>query len=291
VRAAIWSLQSPMTLTSKAELKLRMAALLRSLNDILFVIRRMAALLRRLNDILLAIRLSRLEVHLGSGPEAAAAYRWFTARHPRYPFFARKTMAVQLIDVRRFQDFDKYLATVGGKNSTAYYRRRALRKGYSFVRINKNDHAEEIHAINTSAPMRQGQPMEEEYIKFKARFQVEKNWLYLGIKNDQGRLVAYLDINSVGEVAYVGPVLGHAAFLKDGIMYVLFAEAVRVLMDEKSVRYFMFDTYFGGTGGLRLFKKRIGFQPFQVCWRMNSWSSMSRSEAHGLSDRFDTETA
>jgi len=280
-----------MTLTSKAELKLRMAALLRSLNDILFVIRRMAALLRRLNDILLAIRLSRLEVHLGSGPEAAAAYRWFTARHPRYPFFARKTMAVQLIDVRRFQDFDKYLATVGGKNSTAYYRRRALRKGYSFVRINKNDHAEEIHAINTSAPMRQGQPMEEEYIKFKARFQVEKNWLYLGIKNDQGRLVAYLDINSVGEVAYVGPVLGHAAFLKDGIMYVLFAEAVRVLMDEKSVRYFMFDTYFGGTGGLRLFKKRIGFQPFQVCWRMNSWSSMSRSEAHGLSDRFDTETA
>jgi len=291
VRAAIWSLQSPMTLTSKAELKLRMAALLRSLNDILFVIRRMAALLRRLNDILLAIRLSRLEVHLGSGPEAAAAYRWFTARHPRYPFFARKTMAVQLIDVRRFQDFDKYLATVGGKNSTAYYRRRALRKGYSFVRINKNDHAEEIHAINTSAPMRQGQPMEEEYIKFKARFQVEKNWLYLGIKNDQGRLVAYLDINSVGEVAYVGPVLGHAAFLKDGIMYLLFAEAVRVLMDEKSVRYFMFDTYFGGTGGLRLFKKRIGFQPFQVCWRMNSWSSMSRSEAHGLSDRFDTETA
>jgi len=291
VRAAVWSLQSPMTLTSKAELTLRMAALLRRLNDILFVIRRTAALLRRLNHILLAIRLPRLEVQLGSGPEAAAAYRSFTARHPRYPFFAHKTVGIELMDVHRFQGFDKYLATVGGKNSTAYYRRRALRKGHSFVRINKNDHVEEIHAIKISAPMRQGQPMEEEYIKFRARFPVEKNWLYLGIKNDQGRLVAYLDINCVGEVAYVGPILGHAAFLKDGIMYLLFAEAVRVLMDEESVRYFMYDTYFGGTDGLRLFKKRIGFQPFQVRWRINSWSSMSRSEVHGLSDRFDTETA
>jgi hypothetical protein len=228
----------------------------------------MATLLRRLNDILFVIRLPRLEVQLGSGPEAATAYRWLMARHPRYPFFARKTVGIKLIDVRRFQDFDKYLATVGGKNSTAYYRRRALRKGYSFARINKNDHVEEIDAINTSAPVRQGQPMEEEYINFKARFPVEKNWLYLGIKNDQGRLVAYLDINCVGELAYVGPILGHAAFLKDGIMYLLFAEAVRVLMDEKSVRYFMYDTYFGGTDGLRLFKKRIGFQPFHVRWRM-----------------------
>jgi hypothetical protein len=229
----------------------------------------MATFLRRLNDILFVIRLPRLEVQLGSGSVAAAAYRSLTARHPRYPFFACKTVGVELIDVRRFQDFDKYLATVGGKNSTAYYRRRALRKGYSFVRINKNDHVEEIHAINTSASMRQGHPMEKEYIKFKARFPIEKDWLYLGIKNDQGRLVAYLDISCIGEVAYVGPILGHAAFLKDGIMYLLFAEAIRLLMDKKSVRYFMYDTYFGGTDGLRLFKKRIGFQPFHVRWRMS----------------------
>ena len=51
-------------------------------------------------------------------------------------------------------------------------------------------------------------------------------------------------------------------------MYLLFAEAVRVLMEEKSIRYFMYDTYFGGTDGLRLFKKRIGFEPFHVRWRM-----------------------
>jgi hypothetical protein len=228
-----------------------------------------AARPRLLRDFLFVIRLPRIQIQLGSGPEAAETYQWLTERHPRYPLFARKGIGVELIDLRRYLLFEEYLATVGGKHSTAYFRRRALRKGYSFGPINKNDHVEEIDAINTSARVRQGLPMEREYIKFHAKFPVEKNWLYLGIKDDQGRLVAYLDIHCVGELAYVGPILGHAAFLKDGIMYFLFAEAVRVLMDEKSVRYFMYDTYFGGRDGLRLFKKRIGFQPFRVRWRMN----------------------
>jgi hypothetical protein len=244
-----------------------------NLNDLLFLVRlpHMATWLRHLNDTLFVIGLPRLQIQLGSGPEAAAAYQWLTERHPRYPLFGRKTVGVELIDVRRFEDFAKYLAKVGGKNSTAYYRRRAFTKGYSFVRINKNDYVEEIHAINTSSPMRQGKPMEKEYIKFKAQFPIEKNWLYLGVKNNQGHLVAYLDIDCVGEVAYVEFALGHAAFLKDGIMYLLFAEAVRVLMDEKSVRYFMYDTHFAyRSDGLRLFKKRIGFRPFHVRWRMNS---------------------
>jgi hypothetical protein len=218
------------------------------------------------------LRLPRLEVELGSGPQAEAAYRWFTARHPRYPLVARNTVGVELIDLRRFQDFDEYLATVGGKNSTAYYRRRALRKGYSFIRINKNEHVEEIHEINTSSPTRQGRPIFKEYAHFKSQFPVEKNWLYFGVKNHQGRLIAYLDIDCVGELAYVGPTLGHVAFYDDGMMYLLFAEAVRVLMQERSVRYFMYDMYFGVSDGLRLFKKRLGFRPFYVRWRMNAWS-------------------
>src|SRR6267143_3953332 len=98
---------------------------------------RMAAFLRRLKDTPFVIGLRRLEVQLGSGPEAEATYRLFTSRHPRYPPFARKTVGVELIDLHCFETFNKYLATVGGKNSTAYYRRRALGKGYSFVRIDK----------------------------------------------------------------------------------------------------------------------------------------------------------
>src|ERR1700746_1321015 len=113
----------------------------------------------------------------------------------------------------------------------------------------------------------QGHAMEKDYLKFRASFPAEKNWMYLGVKDNQGRLVAYLDINCVGELAYVGPILGHAAFLHDGIMYLLFAAAVRILMVETSVRYFMYDTYFGGSEGLRLFKKRIRFRSFRVRWR------------------------
>jgi hypothetical protein len=224
---------------------------------------------RLLNDLFEIICLPRLEIQLGSGPGAAAAYQWLTELHPRYPFFARKAIGVELIDLRRFRDFPDYLAMVSGKNSTAYYRRRALRNGHSFVGIDKNDHVEEIHAINTSSPMRQGRPMEKGYLQFKARFPVEENWLYFGIKTTQARLVAYLDVSCVGEVACVGPVLGHSRFLEDGIMYLLFAEAVRVLMEEaSSIRYFMYDMYFGASDGLRLFKKRLGFQPFYVRWRM-----------------------
>jgi hypothetical protein len=224
---------------------------------------------RLLNDLFEILCLRRLEIHLGSGPEAAAAYRWLTQLHPRYPFFACKAIGVELIDLRRFGDFPEYLATVSGKNSTAYYRRRALRKGHSFVHIDKNDHIEEIHAINTSSARRQGRPMEKDYLRWKARFPVDENSLYFGIKTTQARLVAYLDVSCVGEVAYVGPVLGHSRFLDDGIMYLLFAEAVRVLMEKtSSIRYFMYDMYFGASDGLRLFKKRLGFQPFYVRWRM-----------------------
>jgi hypothetical protein len=53
------------------------------------------------------------------------------------PSVCTENSGVELIDLHRFENFNEYLATFGGKNSIAYYRRRALRKGYRFARIDK----------------------------------------------------------------------------------------------------------------------------------------------------------
>src|SRR5262249_27342184 len=158
-----------------------------------------------------------------------------------------------------YTNFDTYLNSVSGKNSSAYYRRRCQKSGYSVREIDPDQFNTEIHTINVSMPERQGRKMDPTYIAVKSSYREEGEWLYLGVCNSSGALVGYLFIHKIGEVAYVGPVLGHGDFLKDGVMYLLFTEAVSSLIQSSNCRYFMYDMFFGGSEGLRLFKTRIGF--------------------------------
>ena len=51
-------------------------------------------------------------------------------------------------------------------------------------------------------------------------------------------------------------------------MYLLCTETVKVLFNNyKNCNYLMYDTFFGATDGLKLFKKRIGFEPYKVSWK------------------------
>lgn len=226
----------------------------------------MPNIMRIIKDAKLAIKIPNIEIHLGSEERATPIYNWLNARHPKLPIMRRKTFGVEILKLKEFKDFDDYLQKVNGKNSAAYFRRRILKDGYTFSVIDKNDFVNEIHEINTSKPMRQGRPMTEEYHEFKSAYPKEASWRHFGVFSPDKKLVAYLDVNLIGELAYIGPVLGHDAHLHAGIMYLLFVEGVRELMKEKNILYFMYDMYFGASPGLRLFKTRLGFKPHHVKW-------------------------
>src|SRR5207253_3215082 len=59
-------------------------------------------------------------------------------------------------------DFHAYLS----EHRTARKRAaRAARLGYQFAEIDREDHSDAIHAINVSAPERQGRPMSDGYLE------------------------------------------------------------------------------------------------------------------------------
>lgn len=195
-------------------------------------------------------------------------FRNFTKPH-RLLFFRHKTLGVCLIDLLKYGDFNDYYKTINGKNSAAYYSRKATSRGYRFVEINRNSRIEEIYDINTSAEERQGRKMDESYLKMTNSYLDLSNFRYYGIVNKDNRLLAYCDIAFYGGFAQISRLLGHSSFLNDGIMYLMLIEVARIMFEkyrEKGYRYLMYDTYFGASEGLRLFKTKLGYCPFKVKW-------------------------
>jgi hypothetical protein len=226
--------------------------------------------LHYLKDIAQLFALERTEVSLGAGPNAQELYSWFTQPHANLPIFSNKTVGVQLIDLRAFAAFDDYLKSINGKNSAAYYRRKALSKGYTFALVDRNDYVDDIHAINLSLDTRQGRKMHPVYLAKTTHYEHSPGWMHFGVLNAQGTLTAYLDLQIANEVAVTRTLLGHGQHLNDGIMYLLLIEVARHLYATDTTRYLMYDMYFGTGQGLRLFKEKLGFKPYWVKWAMKS---------------------
>lgn len=146
---------------------------------------------------------------------------------------------------------------------------RAARRGYHFKVIRRHERADEIHAINTSAPERQGRPMSAGYQQRPSdaplpvypcsRHQVTT----YGVEDANGTLVAYLWLYRAGELALVSQILGHAAHLENEVMYLLVAG---VIEREAEGGYLVYNRHDSGTDGLRFFKERLGFRETAVEW-------------------------
>jgi hypothetical protein len=146
----------------------------------------------------------------------------------------------------------------------------AERLGYRFAEIDRTEHEDAVHAINTSAPARQGRPMSAGYLtphRFSANPMLcERHHVYTyGVLADE-LLVAYLWLYRVGELAMVSSILGHADRLRDDIMYLLFRGA----HEQQSLLggHVFYNMWDGGTDGLRYFKARLGFRPMEVEWSL-----------------------
>ena len=198
-----------------------------------------------------------------------STYRYFTKPH-RLKLFKNKTLGVALIDLTNFSNFDEYYKSINGKNSAAYYSRKALRRKYKFIEIDRNDFIDDIYEINTSKPIRQGRKMAKNYLIKVEKYKDEDNYRYFGVINDKGKLVAYCSIGFYGEFAVIVNLLGHAKYLNDGIMYLMMVEFNKIMFNEykeKGYKYIMYDTYFGANEGLKMFKRKLGYKPYKVEWK------------------------
>jgi hypothetical protein len=226
--------------------------------------------LEKIKEILtLIFKSPEVEINLSrENPLSEKYYKYFTRPHDTIKIIKNKVHGMALLEVAKFRSSNDYINSVNGKNSAAYYTRKAERVGYKFEEIDPYKLKEEIFEINTSASERQNRKMSESYLNKDYNYPIDDYNSYYGVFKE-GKLVAYIWLSRMGEVTVVMRILGHNDFLKDGIMYFLTVNAVTTLINaQKKEKYLLYDSFLGNTKGLELFKTRLGFSPFHVKWRL-----------------------
>lgn len=225
----------------------------------------MNALLRHVDTVRQLIKLPVASLCFDSRIDAQDiphTYRYFTKPHPRYRVIRNKTMGAALIDLERFADTPAYLEDIQGKNRGAWHAKRARARGYVCREIERNQHIDQIHAINTSLDVRQGRRMDQHYLDKVTHFEKRAHFRYYGVLNPEGKLVAYANIGHYGNFDAFSNLMGLRN--NDGIMHLMVVEIASRLIERRQVRYLMYDTFFGAQPGLQQFKRIVGFQPFRV---------------------------
>lgn len=196
-------------------------------------------------------------------------YKYFTKPHPKYKIFKNKTLGVMLFEIPK--NLDDYEKQITGKNSVKYFSKRCLKLGYYTDYFIKNEHLDEMYEINTSAKYRQGRTMSSHYLE-KVPEEDEKDCVsYFGVFTSSNKLVGYIKLVKTQKLYIISQILGHHDYQNDHIMYLIIHDLIVSLIDENSNKdylvYLMYDTFFGGTDGIKLYKKRHQFKPYKVKWK------------------------
>lgn len=150
---------------------------------------------------------------------------------------------------------------------------RAERRGYTFHVVRREEHADELYEINTSAERRQGRPMSESYRK---RYEYSPLPTYhcerhqvrtYGVKSPEGRLVAYLWLYVAGQLRLCSSIIGHAAHLDSEIMYLLFRGMLEAETERDSDGVVVYHRWENGQDGLRFYKARVGLTDTPIEWQ------------------------
>jgi hypothetical protein len=210
---------------------------------------------------------AHLEFNRRIAPDnVSATYLLYTRSHPKYKIIQSKSWGAALVDLRDCRSRDAYLERIKGKNNGAWHARRARARGYTVAAIDRNEHVDAIHDINTSVEQRQGRPMDEKYLARQTRFDAPANMRCYGVFNAEGKLVAYATIGLYGNFSAFSQMMGYRN--NDGVMHLMVSEIVGIQIEEGQVRYVMYDTFFGALPGLRQFKTVLGFQPYRAKYKL-----------------------
>ena len=104
--------------------------------------------------------------------------------------------------------------------------------------------------------------MDAMYREKVTHFTDQKNYTYIGVLNSAGKLVSYMNLGHYGNFAAIDRLIGLRN--NDGVMHMLVTEIVSRMIEERKVRYLMYDTCFGAKPGLLQFKTMLGFTPYRA---------------------------
>lgn len=195
-----------------------------------------------------------------------------------------------VIERSNILDFGKWLTDVNKTYNRRYLMNRSKSKGYSFKEFNPKLFIPDIWEINNSTELRSGGSMRGSYLKSIEELGGAPDRMYLPISPkcklhwsktfgifapDPGyfqgnqtvneRLLAYISIRRIGDIALYTQVMGHKDYLNDGIMYHLHFEIVRLLSTENNDWNSLIVLMYGGVGNggksLWQWKNKVGFAP------------------------------
>ena len=189
-------------------------------------------------------------------------HAYFTKPHPKYKVFKNKALGAALVNLSAFATGSEFLASLKHLGNAAAHRKKALARGHRLCEIDRNTLVDAIHRINVSCAVRQGRPMDSAYVEKRHHYDALAHYRYYGVFDRQGTLVAYCNLGVFGNFAVTDQLLGFRN--NDGAMYLLLTEITCKLIEERTVKYLMYDTLFGAMAGLRAFKRRLGFQPYRA---------------------------
>lgn len=197
-------------------------------------------------------------------------YRDVTRRHPKFPLIRFMKYGVAVLQLpENHEAYLKILESSGRRNI-----KKAIRNGYSFQRIDYNDHLDEISEILRSTSVRQG-PMEQAILNQDltpindppSKTQTH-DYPYFGVMKD-GKLLAYAGCMVAGDMLLLSTVFGHDAYKSDGLVPLLISGIAEYKYAHyPNVKYYVYDKYYGASPSLRRFKKKFGFDPHVVNWKL-----------------------
>lgn len=197
-------------------------------------------------------------------------YDKFTAPSPRRPAIGAYQDGCSILVLP--ETYEAYWEGAAGYGTRRKVRR-ALKDGYRFEAIDRDRYLDDLYAINTSLPERQGREMTDAYRQRPGPFGPLPDYpcphhairTYGVLKGDH--LVAYTWLWQVGDMCLFSTILGHGDHLAEGVMYLLVAESLRDVMATAGTRYAMYNMHRSGTEGLRFFKEQMGFRSTWVDWQ------------------------
>jgi hypothetical protein len=130
---------------------------------------------------------------------------------------------------------------------------------YTYRLIDRNDHLDEIYAINTSTPVRQGRPMTDAYQEpprpsTSASLCTVHRDEWHGCFDHDGHLRAYARLEVLNEIGILNTIIGDRA--AGGAMNGLIAH----LAETAGVRWINYLRMPSATTTLTDFKRRVGFE-------------------------------
>jgi hypothetical protein len=178
--------------------------------------------------------------------------------------------------------YDEWFESVG--QSTRRKIRRAEKLGYTFEQIDRDKYLDDIYEINNSLEERQGRQMDAAYRERWKEFGPlpeqpcpRHRLLTYGVLKD-GKLYAYTWVYQTGEMLLPSTLLGHGAYMNDGIMFLLLAGVFRDLIETAGTRYAVYERHWSGLPGLRFFKEQLGFRPHMVTFLRGDEKPPTRRE-------------